>query len=54
MRLGRSSDADGHILELPDLWQKNFEAKFKERALGIARDKNGVDMDGIVESSEDK
>jgi len=39
MRLGRSSDADGHILELPDLWQKNFEAKFKERALGIARDK---------------
>lgn len=43
MRLGRSIDADGHILEPPDLWQKNLEAKFKDRALGLARDENGVE-----------
>ncbi len=43
MRLGRSVDADGHILEPPDLWQKNLESKFKDRALGLARDKEGVE-----------
>ncbi len=37
MQLGRSIDADGHILEPPDLWQKNLEAKFKNRTLGLAR-----------------
>jgi len=43
MRLGRSVDADGHILEPPDLWQKNLESKFKDRALGIARDEDGIE-----------
>jgi hypothetical protein len=43
MNLGRSVDADGHILEPPDLWQKNLEAKFKDRALGVARDEEGVE-----------
>jgi len=43
MQIGRSIDADGHILEPPGLWQKNLEAKFKDRALGLARDKNGVE-----------
>jgi len=43
MQLGRNIDADGHILEPPELWQKNLEAKFKDRALGLARDENGVE-----------
>jgi uncharacterized protein len=43
MRLGKSVDADGHILEPPDLWKKNLEAKFKDRALGLARDPEGVE-----------
>lgn len=43
MQLGRSIDADGHILEPPDLWKNNLEAKFKDRALGLARDKDGVE-----------
>ena len=43
MRLGRSVDADGHILEPVDLWKKNLEAKFKDRALGLARDQDGVE-----------
>ena len=43
MRLGRSIDTDGHILEPVDLWKKNLEAKFKDRALGLARDQDGVE-----------
>jgi uncharacterized protein len=35
-------DADGHILEPPDLWENYLEAKFKPRALRI-----GVDDDGF-------
>ncbi len=35
-------DADGHILEPSDLWEKNLEPQFKDRALRI-----GVDQDGI-------
>ena len=41
MQLGRVIDADGHILEPPNLWKENLEAKFKDRALGIARDEEG-------------
>lgn len=43
MQLGRSVDADGHVLEPPDLWKKNLEAKFKDRALGLARDEEGIE-----------
>ena len=43
MRFGRVVDADGHILEPPDLWKKNLENKFKDRALGLARDQDGVE-----------
>ena len=28
-------DADGHILEPPDLWEKNLEAKYRDRAIRI-------------------
>jgi len=41
-------DADGHILEPPDLWERYIEPRFRDRALRIRRD-NGreyVEMDG--------
>lgn len=41
MQFGRTIDADGHILEPPDLWKENLESKFKNRALGIGRDAEG-------------
>jgi hypothetical protein len=33
-------DADGHVLEAPDLWLNSIEAKFRDRAprLGITSD----------------
>ena len=31
-------DADGHILEPPDLWDEYLEAKYKNRALRIRVD----------------
>ena len=36
-------DADGHILEPPDLWDEYLEAKFKDRALRIRVDENGLE-----------
>ncbi len=53
MQLGRVIDADGHILEPPNLWKENLEAKFKDRALGIARDAEGwesLQVDGRISS----
>ncbi|HXR24915.1 MAG TPA: amidohydrolase family protein [Candidatus Binataceae bacterium] len=34
-------DADGHILEPPDLWEKNLEAKYRDRAIRIKRGADG-------------
>ena len=28
-------DCDGHILEPPDLWEKNLEARYRSRAIRI-------------------
>jgi len=42
-------DADGHILEPPDLWERYLEAKYRDRALRIAVDDEGrehVEIDG--------
>jgi predicted TIM-barrel fold metal-dependent hydrolase len=36
-------DADGHILEPPDLWENYLEAKYKDRALRIVLDENGLE-----------
>tara|TARA_B100001167_G_scaffold185339_1_gene145472 strand:- start:110 stop:1270 length:1161 start_codon:yes stop_codon:yes gene_type:complete len=36
-------DADGHILEPPDLWDEYLEAKYKDRALRICIDENGLE-----------
>ena len=36
-------DADGHLLEDASLWDRYIEAKYKERALRIKRDENGLE-----------
>lgn len=42
LRYGGAVDADGHILEAPDLWETYLEEKYKPRALRIRRDDRGV------------
>lgn len=36
-------DADGHILEPPDLWENYIEAKYRDRAMRIATDEDGLE-----------
>ena len=36
-------DADGHILEPPDLWDEYLESKYKDRALRIRLDEDGLE-----------
>ncbi len=36
-------DADGHILEPPDLWEEYIDPKFRDRALRIVKDENGLE-----------
>jgi predicted TIM-barrel fold metal-dependent hydrolase len=36
-------DADGHILEPPDLWERYLEPAYRDRALRIKRDDNGLE-----------
>ncbi|MBV8959865.1 MAG: hypothetical protein JO087_13945, partial [Actinobacteria bacterium] len=36
-------DADGHILEPPDLWETYLEPEYRDRALRITRDENGLE-----------
>jgi predicted TIM-barrel fold metal-dependent hydrolase len=36
-------DADGHILEPPDLWERYLEPKYRDRALRIVRDDKGLE-----------
>ena len=36
-------DADGHILEPPDLWERYLDPKFRDRALRIVRDADGLE-----------
>lgn len=36
-------DADGHILEPPDLWENYLEAKYADRALRIQQDEEGFE-----------
>ena len=42
-------DADGHILEPPDLWERYLEPKYRDRAIRIRRDSEGweyLEIDG--------
>ncbi len=51
IQLGRIIDADGHILEPPNLWKENLESKYKERALHLVKDEEGWEslvIDGKV------
>ena len=36
-------DADGHILEPPDLWERNLEPKYRDRALRVVKDEDGLE-----------
>ena len=36
-------DADGHILEPPDLWERYIDPRFRDRALRIRRDEHGLE-----------
>ena len=36
-------DADGHILEPPDLWETYLEPKYRDRALRFVVDENGLE-----------
>jgi predicted TIM-barrel fold metal-dependent hydrolase len=36
-------DADGHILEPPDLWEQYLEPEYRDRALRIVLDENGLE-----------
>jgi uncharacterized protein len=36
-------DADGHILEPSDLWETYLEPRFRDRALRVVKDENGLD-----------
>jgi predicted TIM-barrel fold metal-dependent hydrolase len=37
-------DADGHVLEPPDLWDRHLEPRFRDRPLGIRRDAEGLEF----------
>jgi uncharacterized protein len=37
-------DADGHILEPPDTWEKYIDPRFRDRAIRITRDKDGLEV----------
>ena len=43
MLQGKVIDADGHILEPPDLWQNYLEAKYKNHAIRMDTDEAGVE-----------
>lgn len=36
-------DADGHILEPPDLWERYLEPKYRDRAVRIKKDPDGLE-----------
>src|SRR5438067_2137020 len=36
-------DADGHILEPPDLWESYIDPEYRDRALRIVVDENGLE-----------
>jgi predicted TIM-barrel fold metal-dependent hydrolase len=40
---GKIVDVDGHVMEPADLWEKNLEPRFRERALRIRRDERGAE-----------
>jgi predicted TIM-barrel fold metal-dependent hydrolase len=50
-------DADGHVLEPPDLWENYLESKYKSRALRIKIDEEGyeyLEIDGCPSKRSNK
>ena len=43
MAASKVVDVDGHIMEPADLWEKNLEVKYKDRALRIRKDEDGLE-----------
>lgn len=43
-KLGPIVDADGHILEPPDLWQKYIDPQYRDRAVRIDHDEKGWEV----------
>lgn len=37
-------DADGHILEPPDLWEKYIDPKYKDRAIRLRTNEDGLEV----------
>ncbi len=37
-------DADSHVLEPPDLWERYLERKFRDRAIRVVRSAEGVEQ----------
>ncbi len=37
-------DADGHILEPPDTWERYIDPKFRDRAIRITKDKDDLEV----------
>jgi predicted TIM-barrel fold metal-dependent hydrolase len=43
IKYDRAIDADGHILEPPDLWERYLEPRYRDRALRIKTDDEGLE-----------
>lgn len=44
LRYSGAVDADGHILEPPDLWERYLEPKYRDRALRFILDERGLEQ----------
>lgn len=43
MAASKVVDADGHIMEPSDLWEKNLEPKYRDKAMRIVKDEDGLE-----------
>ena len=43
MTTARIVDADGHIMEPPNLWIDNLESRYKDRAMRLRTDNQGLE-----------
>ena len=43
-KIGPVVDADGHIFEPPDLWQKYIDPQYRDRAVRIDHDEKGWEV----------
>jgi predicted TIM-barrel fold metal-dependent hydrolase len=43
LKYGGAVDADGHVLEPPDLWERHLEPRYRDRALRLRKDDDGLE-----------